>query len=93
MYTFYIDNDYHKAKKQLQYCEEHSDVTSDSDALKKLNKNQTSGIRKPTHHHDNSSDESTNSEDNGKEKNQSKSVKKSHGNHLLARPPSVLSSN
>lgn len=84
MYMFHTDNDYYKAKKQLQYCEENSDVTSDLDKLQNLSSIQKSRIRKPPNRFDDT--DNSDSEDNGQKENQSKSNKKSHGSHSLPRP-------
>lgn len=97
MYMFDIDNDYHKAKKQLQYCEDNSDIPSDIDALQKLKESQTSRSRKrPCRYDDTENDTATSdSKDNEKEENPSNSriAKKSYRSHSLPRPPLISSGN
>lgn len=85
IFIFYADNDYHKAKKLLQFCEENSDVPSDFDtALERLNTINTSRTRKPPNRYCDS--ESSDNEDNGELLTRLK--KKSHKNHL-SRPPTI----
>lgn len=81
---FIADNDYHKAKKQLEFCEENSDVPSDLDtALKRLDTINTSRIRKPPNRYCNNSDSESSSELlTGLEK-------KTHKNNHLSRPPMI----
>ncbi|XP_067204586.1 uncharacterized protein [Linepithema humile] len=80
------DNNYQKAKKQLQFCEENSDIPSDFDAtLERLNRINTSRIKKPPNRYCDS--ESSSDNENNKEFTRLK--KKSHKNNRLSRPPTI----
>ncbi|XP_011685797.1 PREDICTED: uncharacterized protein LOC105448755 [Wasmannia auropunctata] len=87
------DNDYHKAKKQLQYCEENSDIPSDFDTvLKRFNTVSTSRSRKRPNRYceqsDNISSEQSNSEDEESVNGQLR-VKKKCNSNRLPRPPAI----
>lgn len=61
VFMFIADNDYYKAKKQLEFCEENSDVPSDLDTAR-LNTINTSRIRKPPNRYCKNNDSESNSE-------------------------------
>ncbi|XP_025266088.1 uncharacterized protein LOC112638474 [Camponotus floridanus] len=86
------DNDYHKAKKQLEFCEENSDIPSDFDtALKKLNTIDKPRNRKRPNHYCGKCEDSDEQSDSEKELLNHGINKKKCNNKRLLRPPVISS--
>jgi len=91
---FYADNDYHKAKKQLEFCEENSDIPSDFDtALKKLNTIDKPRNRKRPNHYCEKCEDSDEESDSEKVLLNPGVSKKKCNNKRLSRPLAILSGN
>lgn len=89
----HVDNDYGKARKQLQYCEENSDVPTDIDAaINELGIIKTQRVRKPpTRFCDTEESDKENSSESNSEpisRPQSPATKR-YKNNPLPRPPEI----
>lgn len=86
------DNDYHKAKKQLEFCEENSDIPSDFDtALKKLNTIDKPHNRKRLNHYCGKCEDSDKQSNREKELLLNPVSKKKCNNKRLSRPSAISS--